>query len=137
MSATAAAAALAVRERVSGSFVVGCRFLADEIVAGGSVVDDAVYFGVEFARETAQLRWGVLLLVAALVVFVALMSVKVIGPTEVGLVKKQLGVKKLTDDNPIAFKGEAGYQGRLLMPGLRFKLPLTAQRRASVPPPMQ
>ena len=32
------------------------------------------------------------------------------------------GSKKLADDNPIAFHGEAGYQAELLMPGLRFKL---------------
>ncbi len=40
----------AVRRRVGPGFVVGCRFLADEIVEGGSRLDDAVYFGVEFAR---------------------------------------------------------------------------------------
>ena len=31
-------------------FVVGCRFLTDEIVAGGSRLDDAIYFAVAFAR---------------------------------------------------------------------------------------
>ena len=50
-----------------------------------------------------------------------LSSIFSIGPTQVGLVRKRFG-KKLPDDNPIAFKGEAGYQGELLMPGLRFKL---------------
>ncbi|MFI5047331.1 MAG: SPFH domain-containing protein, partial [Acidimicrobiia bacterium] len=30
--------------------------------------------------------------------------------------------RKLSEDNPIAFRGEAGYQANLLMPGLRFKL---------------
>jgi 2,4-dienoyl-CoA reductase-like NADH-dependent reductase (Old Yellow Enzyme family) len=40
----------AVRARVSQSFVVGCRYLADEIIDGGSGLDDALYFGVEFAR---------------------------------------------------------------------------------------
>jgi 2,4-dienoyl-CoA reductase-like NADH-dependent reductase (Old Yellow Enzyme family) len=39
-----------VRAEVGGDFVVGCRFLADECVAGGSQVEDAVYFGCEFAR---------------------------------------------------------------------------------------
>ncbi len=38
----------AVRERVR--FTVGCRFLCDEIIEGGSGVDDACYFGVELAR---------------------------------------------------------------------------------------
>jgi 2,4-dienoyl-CoA reductase-like NADH-dependent reductase (Old Yellow Enzyme family) len=39
-----------VRSQVSDRFVVGCRFLADECIEGGSGVDDAVFFGVEFAR---------------------------------------------------------------------------------------
>ncbi len=62
------------------------------------------------------------LVVVALVVIFALLSVKSIGPTEVGLVTKRFGFGKLGEDNPIAFRGEAGYQARLLMPGLRFKL---------------
>ena len=53
-------------------------------------------------------------------VVVVLKSIYSIGPTEVGLVRKRIG-KKLPDDNPIAFRGEAGYQAELLMPGLRFK----------------
>ena len=40
----------AVRAAVSDGFVVGCRYLADECIAGGSTVEDATYFGVEFAR---------------------------------------------------------------------------------------
>jgi 2,4-dienoyl-CoA reductase-like NADH-dependent reductase (Old Yellow Enzyme family) len=40
----------AVRARVGKGFAVGCRFLADECIDGGSSVDDAVYFGVAFAR---------------------------------------------------------------------------------------
>ena len=40
----------AVRAAVSDPFVVGCRYLADECIEGGSGVDDAEYFGVEFAR---------------------------------------------------------------------------------------
>ena len=47
-------------------------------------------------------------------------SIYSIGPTQVGLVRKRFGAK-LPGDNPIAFKGEAGYQAELLMPGLRFK----------------
>ncbi len=39
-----------VRKRVSKELAVGCRFLADECIAGGSDVSDAVYFGVAFAR---------------------------------------------------------------------------------------
>lgn len=40
----------AVRERVGNDYVVGVRFLGDEVIAGGNRIDDAVYFGVEFAR---------------------------------------------------------------------------------------
>src|ERR1039457_3743299 len=62
--------------------------------------------------------------IAALVVFVIVFilrpSVRVIGPTEVGLVMKRFG-SKLPSDNPIASNGEAGYQAELLMPGVRFK----------------
>jgi 2,4-dienoyl-CoA reductase-like NADH-dependent reductase (Old Yellow Enzyme family) len=40
----------AVREAVGSDYVVGTRYLADEVIAGGNHIDDAVYFGVEFAR---------------------------------------------------------------------------------------
>jgi dimethylglycine catabolism A len=40
----------AVRERVSDDYVVGVRFLGDEVIQGGNRIDDAVYFGVEFAK---------------------------------------------------------------------------------------
>ncbi|HEV7472796.1 MAG TPA: hypothetical protein VGN90_02035, partial [Pyrinomonadaceae bacterium] len=40
----------AVRQRVGSDYVVGARFLADEVIAGGNRIDDASYFGVEFAR---------------------------------------------------------------------------------------
>ena len=40
----------AVRARVREDFVVGCRFLTDEIVEGGSSLEDARYFAVEFSR---------------------------------------------------------------------------------------
>ncbi|OLE52791.1 MAG: NADH oxidase [Acidobacteria bacterium 13_1_20CM_3_53_8] len=39
-----------VRERVGHDYTVGVRFLADEVIAGGSHIEDAVHFGVEFAR---------------------------------------------------------------------------------------
>ncbi len=44
-----------------------------------------------------------------------------IGPTQVGLVRKRFGAK-LPGDNPLAFRGEAGYQAEMLMPGVRYKL---------------
>lgn len=40
----------AVRARVGDRFTVGCRFLCDEIIDGGSDDDDARFFGVSFAR---------------------------------------------------------------------------------------
>ena len=40
----------AVRAAVSEPFVVGCRYLADECIPGGSSAEDAACFGVEFAR---------------------------------------------------------------------------------------
>jgi 2,4-dienoyl-CoA reductase-like NADH-dependent reductase (Old Yellow Enzyme family) len=40
----------AVRQTVGDDYVVGARFLGDEVIAGGNRIDDAVYFGVEFAK---------------------------------------------------------------------------------------
>ncbi len=40
----------AVRARTDKNFAVGCRFLADECIDGGSHVEDAVYFGLQFAK---------------------------------------------------------------------------------------
>lgn len=40
----------AVRQRVAGRGVVGCRFLGDEVIAGGNHVEDAAWLGVELAR---------------------------------------------------------------------------------------
>jgi uncharacterized membrane protein YqiK len=62
----------------------------------------------------------VVVVAAVIVIIFFAQSVKAIGPTEVGLVARRIG-KRLPEDNPIALKGEAGYQADLLMPGLRFK----------------
>jgi 2,4-dienoyl-CoA reductase-like NADH-dependent reductase (Old Yellow Enzyme family) len=40
----------AVRAEVGDGYAVGARFLGDEVIAGGSRLDDAIYFGREFAR---------------------------------------------------------------------------------------
>ena len=40
----------AVRARVGHDYTVGVRFLGDEVIERGSHLEDAVYFGVEFAR---------------------------------------------------------------------------------------
>jgi regulator of protease activity HflC (stomatin/prohibitin superfamily) len=64
----------------------------------------------------------VVLALIALVVIAVLSSFHSIGATEVGLVTKRFALRKLGEDNPVAFRGEAGYQAEMLMPGLRFKL---------------
>src|ERR1043165_1038438 len=38
-----------VRKRVGDDYVVGVRFLADEVIAGGSRVEDAIYYAKQFA----------------------------------------------------------------------------------------
>ncbi|MDY6795100.1 MAG: SPFH domain-containing protein [Actinomycetota bacterium] len=64
-------------------------------------------------------------IIVLLAVFFLLMliipSLRRIGQTEIGLVSKRFSIKKLSDDNPVAFRGEAGYQADLLMPGIRWK----------------
>lgn len=40
----------AVRRAVGDDHAVGCRFLGDEVIVGGSDLDDAAYFGLAFAR---------------------------------------------------------------------------------------
>ena len=62
------------------------------------------------------------IIAVACAAFVVLRSVTSIGPAEVGLVTKKFSIRKLKDDDIIAFNGEPGYQADLLMPGLRFKL---------------
>jgi len=56
-----------------------------------------------------------------LAAFYISMSIRRVGPSEVGLVLKRVSPRKLAEDNVIAFHGEAGYQADLLMPGLRWK----------------
>jgi len=40
----------AVRDRAGEDYVIGVRFLADEVIEGGSRVEDAIYYAKEFAR---------------------------------------------------------------------------------------
>ena len=66
-----------------------------------------------------------LILEIAAVVIVAIVlfqSFHNIGPAQVGLVTKKIARKSLAEGNPVARHGEAGYQERLLMPGLRVRL---------------
>jgi 2,4-dienoyl-CoA reductase-like NADH-dependent reductase (Old Yellow Enzyme family) len=44
----------AVRARVGSDWAVGIRYLGDEVVAGGSRVEDAAWFGVRFAEAGAD-----------------------------------------------------------------------------------
>ena len=39
-----------VRKAVGDTYVVGVRYLADEVIEGGNRVEDAKYFGIEFAH---------------------------------------------------------------------------------------
>jgi 2,4-dienoyl-CoA reductase-like NADH-dependent reductase (Old Yellow Enzyme family) len=43
-----------VRSRVGGDYVVGIRYLGDDVVTGGSDVQDAAWFGVRFAEGGAD-----------------------------------------------------------------------------------
>jgi dimethylglycine catabolism A len=42
--------AAAVRARVAGRGVVGCRYLGDDVIEGGNRIEDAAWFGVQLAR---------------------------------------------------------------------------------------
>src|SRR6478609_10951337 len=67
---------------------------------------------------------GIIIIIVGVVflLFVVWRSFHSVGAGEVGLVGKRFAFRKLDEDNPIAFRGEAGYQADMLMPGLRFKL---------------
>ena len=69
---------------------------------------------------TTTLLWaaGSALVFAAVAIILA--SFHRIGPDQVGLVTKRVSFRRLSNDDPIAFNGEAGYQADLLMPGLRW-----------------
>jgi len=66
---------------------------------------------------------GFWLIVFAIIAWITVTkSIRNIGPAEVGLVRKRFSVRKLGPGNVVAFNGEAGYQARLMMPGIQFKL---------------
>jgi 2,4-dienoyl-CoA reductase-like NADH-dependent reductase (Old Yellow Enzyme family) len=44
----------AVRRRVGDDFCVGLRYLGDEVIEGGSRIEDAVFFGMQLARAGAD-----------------------------------------------------------------------------------
>ena len=67
-------------------------------------------------------NWFVLAIVAFVLFVIVMKSIRTIGPTEVGLVRKRFGSRKLGAGSAIAFNGEAGYQAKLMMPGIQFKI---------------
>src|SRR4051794_28639157 len=69
----------------------------------------------------SQWLWVCGIAAAILAIGYALHSTHRIGPDEVGLVTKRASSRRLMNDDPVAFAGEAGYQSDLLMPGLRWK----------------
>ena len=68
--------------------------------------------------------WLTVFATAAVIVLLVILlnSVRTIGPTEVGLVRKRFGARKLGAGSAVAFGGEAGYQAKLMMPGVQLKL---------------
>ena len=74
-------------------------------------------------QAVAAAPWLDALVVALLVVVViGMKSLWVIGPTQVGLVRKRFSRKRVDSGSPVALDGAAGYQADLLAAGLRFKL---------------
>ncbi len=69
----------------------------------------------------ALFGYSIWLIIGLVVLILVLPSIRIIGPTEIGLVTKRFSFKELKEDNPVAFNGEAGYQADLLMPGWRWK----------------
>lgn len=63
----------------------------------------------------------IIISIAIICSFILFMSIKNVGATQNGLVKKNFG-RSLKGDNPIAFNGEAGYQSEWLSNGIRIKL---------------
>lgn len=74
-----------------------------------------------FASHSTSL-WFWLIVLAVGFWIVVWNSIRNIGPAEVGLVRKRFSFRKLSAGSVVAFNGEAGYQARLLMPGVQFKL---------------
>lgn len=67
--------------------------------------------------------WLVWFIAASIVLVIIIgKSLWIIGPTQVGLVRKRFSLKSLDSGSPVAFNGAAGYQAELLTAGMRFKL---------------
>ena len=78
-------------------------------------------------------QWmGVLALLAAAVILVTRLGLRVIGPSQSGLLIKRFG-RGLPVGHVIALDGEAGYQARMLGPGWHFPVWRWRYRVAKVP----
>ena len=75
-----------------------------------------------FQVLTSEPRISWLILVLIVLIIVMINSLWVIGPTQVGLVRKRFSWKRLEGGSPVALNGAAGYQAEFLTAGLRFKL---------------
>ncbi|HTK60121.1 MAG TPA: SPFH domain-containing protein [Candidatus Baltobacteraceae bacterium] len=73
---------------------------------------------MQWLSPTMLAVYGAVLAFAVLV----LPSIRVIGPTEIGLVTKRFSFRDLKGHNPVAMNGEAGHQADLLPAGWKFKL---------------
>ena len=87
----------------------------------GALIQVIPVFDLLHALAQNGLAAALCLVLALSALLVLLRSLWTIGPTEVGLVRKRFGSSQ-KGDGPIAFRGEAGYQAKLLTSGLRFKL---------------
>ena len=61
----------------------------------------------------ASVATWIIIVAAAAALFTVWCSLWTIGPTQVGLVRKRFSLRRLSEGNPVAFGGEAGYQGDL------------------------
>src|SRR2546425_10721594 len=77
-------------------------------------------------------QWMVVAAIAAAMVAVARLGLRVIGPNESGLRIKRYG-PELPAGHVIALNGEAGYQGRMLGPGWHFPVWRWGYRVGRVP----
>ena len=111
-----------------GGIIVSSWWAGSRVSSFCHGMDDAIWIGIVLLHDAGDVKEGrsmtAIVIVVGLVIagIIVLPSIRIIGPTEVGLVMKRFSLRALQSDNPIAFKGEAGYQAQLLMPGWRLKL---------------
>ncbi len=67
--------------------------------------------------------WVIIVIVAAIVVIIFLSGLRLIGPTQVGILTKRMFGRTMPEGQVIARHGEIGVQAHTLMPGLYWRLP--------------